>query len=76
MSIKRAVGYQTADGKMFLTLNEAAGHSFGKRIREAMGDRQSHVFGVVKILEHSREIEAILREYNEEMDRLSAEQVK
>jgi len=71
--IKKALGYQTEDGRMFATLNEAAGHSFGKRIREAMGDRSSHVFGVNKILEHSRDIEAILHEYNAELDRLDKE---
>lgn len=68
--IKKALGYQTEDGRMFASLNEAAGHSFGQRIKEALGKRGSGVFGVNTILENSREIEAILREYNSELDRL------
>lgn len=68
--IKKSIGYQTEDGRMFASLNEAAGHSFGQRIKEAMGKRGSGVFGVNTILENSREIEAILREYNAELDRL------
>lgn len=70
MSIKKATGYQTDDGRMFATLNEAAGHSFGRRIKEALGSKGSGVFGVNTILDHSREIEKILREYNAELDRL------
>ena len=68
--IKKSIGYQTEDGRMFASLNEAAGHSFGQRIKEAMGKRGSGVFGVNTILANSREIEAILREYNAELDRL------
>ena len=68
--IKKSIGYQTEDGRMFASLNEAAGHSFGQRIKEAMGKRGSGVFGVNTILENSREIETILREYNDELDRL------
>ena len=64
--IKKAVGYKTEDGRMFASLNEAAGHSFGQRIKEALGKRGSGVFGVNTILENSREIETILHEYNEE----------
>ena len=71
--IKKATGYQTEDGRMFATLNEAAGHSYGKRIKDAMGARGSGVFGVNSILENSREIEAILREYNAELDKLDQE---
>jgi hypothetical protein len=70
MSIKKATGYQTDDGRMFATLNEAAGHSFGKRLKEALGKQGSGVFGVNTVLENSRKIEAILREYNAELDRL------
>ena len=71
--IRKTTGYQTSDGKMFATLNEAAGHSFGQRIRDAIGPRGSGVFGANTILEHSKEIEAILREYNAEIDRLDKE---
>lgn len=74
MSIKKATGYQTEDGRLFLTLNEAADHAFGKRIKHAIGSRGSGVFGISTVLEHSREIEAILREYNAELDRLDKEQ--
>jgi hypothetical protein len=70
MSIKKATGYQTEDGSMFASLNEAAGHMYGKRLKAALGNRGSGVFGVNTILESSREIEAILREYNAELDRL------
>lgn len=73
MSIKKAPGYQTEDGRMFATLNEAAGHSFGKQIKDALGKQGSGVFGVGTILEHSRQIEKILREYNAELDRLDRE---
>lgn len=73
MSIKKATGYQTDDGRMFASLNEAAGHLYGKRIKDALGNRGSGVFGVNTILENSREIEAILREYNAELDRLDSE---
>ena len=68
--IKKAVGYKTEDGRMFASLNEAAGHSFGQRLKDALGKRGSGVFGVNTILENSQEIEAILREYNSELDRL------
>ena len=71
--IKKATGYQTEDGRMFATLNEAAGHSFGRRIRDAIGKSGNGVFGVNTILDHSREIEAILREYNDELTRLDKE---
>jgi hypothetical protein len=73
MSIKKAAGYQTEDGKMFATLNEAAGHAYGKRLKDAIGNRASGVFGVNTILENSREIEAILRDYNAQLDRLDKE---
>lgn len=73
VSIKKAAGYQTEDGRMFATLNEAAGHAYGKRIKDAIGNRGSGVFGVNTILENSREIEQILREYNAELDRLELE---
>ena len=68
--IKKAVGYKTEDGRMFASLNEAAGHSFGQRLKDALGKRGSGVFGVNTILENSQEIEAILREYNSELVRL------
>jgi hypothetical protein len=71
--IKKAVGYQTDDGKMFSNLDEAAGHTYGLKIKQAIGTRGSGVFGVATILEHSREIEAILRDYNAELDRMEAE---
>ena len=68
--IKKAVGYKTEDGRMFASLNEAAGHSFGQRLKDALGKRGSGVFGVNTILENSREIETILKDYNDEWDRL------
>lgn len=68
--IKKATGYQTDDGRMFASLNEAAGHLYGRRLKAALGAKGSSVFGVNTIIEHSREIEAILRDYNAELDRL------
>jgi len=72
MTIKQATGYQTEDGRMFSTLNEAAGHAYAKRLKMIIGNSSS-VFGVGTILEHSREILAILLEYNAELDRLELE---
>lgn len=71
--IKKAVGYQTDDGKMFATLDEAAGHTYGQRIKKALGERGAGVFGVNTILKHSREIESILRDYNAELDIMERE---
>ena len=68
MTIKKSVGYQTEDGKMFATLDEAAGHTYGRKIKEALGASGAGVFGVNTIMKHSREIEAILHEYNRELD--------
>ena len=71
--IKKALGYQTEDGSMFASLNEAAGHSFGQRIWETlqnMGKPSSGFFDVETILKNSRELETILREYNDVLDRL------
>ncbi len=70
MSIKKATGYQTEDGRMFATLDQAAGHSFGKRLQQILGKNGSRVFGVNTLLDHSQEVESILREYNAELDRL------
>lgn len=75
MTIKKTTGYQTEDGKIFATPNEAAGHSFGKQIKQVIGERGSGVFGVNTVLEHSRAIESILHEYNQELDRLEREAV-
>lgn len=71
--IKKATGYVTADGRMFASLDEAAEHSYGKRIKDVIGTRGAGVFGVRTILEYSREIEAILREYNSHRDTLDRE---
>lgn len=71
--IKKAAGYITDDGRMFASLDEAAEHIYGKRLKEALGRQGSGVFGARTILEHSREIEAILREYNAHRDRLDRE---
>lgn len=70
--IKKALGYQTEDGRMFASLNEAAEHSFGQRIWETLQTlgKPSSVFDVETILKNSRELETILREYNDVLDRL------
>jgi len=65
--ITKAVGYMTEDGRMFRSLNEAAGHKYSAQLKTIVN---SPTFGVHKILENSREIEAILRAYNEELDTL------
>lgn len=67
MTITKAEGYCTPDGKMFATLDEAAGHSYGKRIQEITG--QVH-FGAKTIIKYSREIAQVLADYNAELDRL------
>lgn len=69
--IKKSTAYITEDGKMFATLNEASDHSYGRQLRDAMG--VNGVFGIKTILEHSRDIEKILRTYNAELDRLDRE---
>ena len=72
MAIVKTQGFRTDDGRMFATLNEAAGHLYAKRLKDAIG-KNSGVFGVSTILAGSREIEAILRDYNAELDKLEAE---
>lgn len=71
--IKKAVGYQTEDGKMFSTLDEAAGHTYGQQLKEALGKQGSGVFGVGTIIKNSRDVERILAAYNAELDRIEAE---
>lgn len=71
--IKKSTGYVTDDGKMFASLNEAAEHSYGKRIKDILGQRGSGVFGVRTVIEHSREIAAILNEYNQHRDAIDRE---
>lgn len=66
--IKKAVGYVTDDGRMFANLNEASDHSYGRQLRAVVGG--NGVFGVKTILEHSRDVERILRTYNAELDQL------
>lgn len=66
--IKKAVGFVTDDGRMFATLNEASEHSYGRQLRAVIGG--NGVFGVKTILEHSRDVERILRTYNTELDHL------
>jgi hypothetical protein len=74
MPITQRMGYQTEDGKMFPTLNEACGHTYGTRLKEALRpDGSSGVFGVARILEHSRVVAQVLNEYNAELDRLENE---
>ena len=72
MAITRAKGFLTDDGRMFATLNEAAGHLYAKRLKDVIG-KAGGVFGVATILANSREIEKILRDYNIELDRLDGE---
>jgi len=68
MAIKKAMGFQTDDGRIWPTLNEAAGHIYGKRLKEVLKPSGgSGVFGVNAILENSREVEEILAEYNLEL---------
>jgi hypothetical protein len=68
MKIKKATGFQTEDGRIFATLNEAAGYTYSNRIKEALGTRNTGVFGVSTVLTYSRELEIILHEYNEAID--------
>lgn len=72
MTIKKATGYVTSDGKMFASLDEAALHIYGARLRAVLLNKQggSGVFGVGAILNQSREVSAILQDYNAELDRL------
>jgi hypothetical protein len=72
MAITRTHGFLTDDGRMFATLNEAAGHLYAKRLKDAIG-KAGGVFGVSTILANSREIAEILRDYNIELDRFEGE---
>lgn len=71
--IKKSLGYRTDDGKMFATLDEAAGHTYGQQIKAAIGKHGTSVFGVGTVLKFSREIEAILHAYNAELDRIDSD---
>ena len=72
MKIKKAMGFKTEDGRIFATLNEAAGHTYSSRLKDAIGRQNTGVFGISTLLANSREIAAVLNEYNEELDKIEA----
>ena len=68
--IKAVTAYMTEEGEVFKTLNEAAGKRYARALKEILTPGNSGVFGVKKLLDHSREVERILQAYNADMDAL------
>jgi hypothetical protein len=71
-TIRKVQAYATEDGQVFMSLDEAAGHKYVKRLKTILGS--SSVFGPRTLIENSRAIAEVLNAYNAEMDDLEKDQ--